>query len=297
MQRLPALNTLRCFEATARLGSVTLAAAELCVSHSAVSQQIKQLEEHLGVALFERSGRRIMVSENGRLYALQVGHHLAELNAATRQLRRAPRSPSLTLSTLPSFGQHWLLPRLPRFRARHPDYRLVLQVALGLHEAAIAGADLSVRMGLGEWQGMTSQKLFEDRWVMVCAPHFNGGRLPERAEEIVRAPRIESAEPWSAWCQAAGVETPPPGGLAINDSNLILEALRLGYGVALERLSLVAGALARAELVRLSEIEVSYPYPYWLVWPRGRGDSPDCRALRAWIEAEVEDYLASLAAG
>ncbi|WP_374442807.1 LysR substrate-binding domain-containing protein [Pseudomonas panipatensis] len=296
MSAYPPLSALRSFEAVARLGSVTLAAAELHVTHSAVSQQVRQLEELLGVTLLQREGRGLRLSEEGRLYALQVRRALRDIAEATRLARARPGESELVIAVLPSFGQQWLLPRLPDFRQRYPQYRLRLLASLEVIDLRQGLADVAIRIGQGHWEGLAQQRLFDDQLVAVCAPQFNGGDLPRGAEAILRCPLIHGFESWLPWCQAAGV--PLPAGEAaftVNDSNLAIEALRLGQGVAVERLSLVAGALARGELVQLGDIRAAYAHPYWLVWPQRESTQAKVAAFAEWLEEQVADYLAGMA--
>ncbi|MDQ7975201.1 MAG: LysR substrate-binding domain-containing protein [Rhodocyclaceae bacterium] len=288
---LPPLQALRCFEAVARLGSVTRAAQALHVTHSAVSQQVRQLEELLGLSLFERAGRGLRLSENGRLYAMQVRAALQGIGEATRALRIRPRAGELVVAVVPSFGLHWLLPRLPRFLVLHPGHRVRLQASLEVQDLRQGAAHVAIRMGHGPWDGLAQQHLFEDELLMVASPHLNGGALPRTPAEVLACTPIRSAEPWAPWCQAAGLPEPPPacGGLWINDSNLSLEAARLGQGVALERRSVADALLRRGELVALTDIRVPYAYPYWLVWPEGSA-SAQREDFARWLEAEVAAY-------
>lgn len=288
---LPPLAALRCFEAVARLGSVTRAAQALHVTHSAVSQQVRQLEDLLGLSLFEREGRGLRLSENGRLYALQVRHALQGIGEATRALRVRPRAGELVVAVVPSFGLHWLLPRLPRFQAQHPGRRVRLQASLEVQDLRQGAAHVAIRMGHGPWEGMVRQRLFDDELLMVASPGFAGGALPRTPAEVLACPAIHSAEPWAPWCQAAGLPEPPSAaGLWINDSNLSLEAARLGHGVALERRSVADALLRRGELVALTDLRVPYAYPYWLVWPEGGTQAPPEDFAR-WLQDEVQAYL------
>ncbi|MBG4648057.1 LysR family transcriptional regulator [Pseudomonas aeruginosa] len=291
MSDLPPLTALRSFEAVARLGSISQAASELHVTHSAISQQIKLLENLLGLALFVREGRGLRLSENGRFYALQVRASLGEIADATRVVRARPREGELVVTVMPSFGLNWLLPRLPRFRERHPHCRVRLVASLDVQNLRQGLADLGVRIGKGDWEGVGRERLFDDELLMVAAPDFNGGRLPRTPSEIVACPTLRSTESWALWCQRAGVAEPQHG-LLINDSNLLLEAVRLGQGIALERRSLVAGALAEGRLVQLGAIRVPYPYPYWLVWPQREPPSDRHQAFADWLREEARRYQA-----
>ncbi|KAF1051997.1 MAG: Glycine cleavage system transcriptional activator [Stenotrophomonas maltophilia] len=292
MSALPPLSTLRSFEAVARLGSVTQAAAELHVTHSAISQQLRQLENLLGIALLQREGRGLRLTEEGRLYALQVRRALRDIAEATRLARARPAEAELVVAVVPSFGQHWLVPRLPRFQQRHPQYRVRLLASLEVIDLRQGQADVAIRMGQGAWDGLARQRLFEDELVAVCAPGFNAGQLPASPREVLAAPLLFGFESWLPWCQAAGVEPPSAAPrLTANDSNLILEALRRGQGVAVERRSLVADALARGELVQLGETRAPYAHPYWLVWPEREGAKARVADFAAWLQDEVAAYL------
>ncbi|QBJ78709.1 LysR substrate-binding domain-containing protein [Aquitalea sp. USM4] len=295
MRPLPPLSALRSFEALARLGSVTQAASELHVTHSAISQQIRQLEEMLGVVLFVREGRGLRLTEDGRLYALQVRIGLTELTEATRLIQARPRDGELVVAVLPSFGAHWLLPRLPRFQARFPQYRISLRASLDIQDLRQGLVDIGVRMGQGGWEGLQQQHLFDDELVVVASPGFRQGKLPRTPAEIVAGPVVRTVESWMGWCQAAGVEEPSQAGLWINDSNLVLQAVQQGMGVALERRSLVDAGLKSGMLVQLSDIVVPYPYPHWLVWPQRESSLLKQREFAGWMAEEVAVYQQELA--
>lgn len=288
MSNFPPVASLRSFEAVARLGSVTQAAKEMNVTHSAVSQQIKILEEMVGVKLFIRHGRGVQINEEGRLYALQIREALNHIADATRLVQVKPRTIELTLATVPSFGNHWLLPRLLRFREKYPSVSLRLQASLTVTSMQQEGIDIAIRMGQGDWEGMESRFLFSDELMVVAAPGFNGGQLPATAEEVAKSPIIFSTESWKSWCQNAGLEKEIlPTGLRINDSNLVLEAVRLGAGIALERRSLVADAIARGELVQITPFTAPYPWHYWLVTPPQTEKKREVALFIAWLEEEI----------
>lgn len=292
MPTIPPLSSLRSFEAVARLGSVTLAAQELHVTHSAISQQLKSLEDMLGVGLFIRDGRTLQVSEDGRLYALQVRETLLALAESTRQIKAQPRTPELVVAVMPSFGHSWLLPRIERFLERHPGTSIRLHASLTLSNLAQETIDLAVRMGRGDWPGLEKRLMFHDVLVPVAAPGFRDGNLPRTPQEIVNSPIIFTMDPWQPWCQAAGLDAVVPRcGLSSNDSNLVLEAVRLRHGIALLRRSLVHEAIRRGELVQLSEFVAPYNYPYWLVLPERERPGVKRDLFATWLFEEVELYL------
>ncbi len=208
MADFPPVASLRSFEAVARLGSVTQAAHEMSVTHSAVSQHIKQLEALVGVTLFIRHGRGVRITEEGRLYALQIREALQHIADATRMVQIKPRTLEVTLATLPSFGCHWLLPRLARFQARHPQIAVRLLTSLAVVNLQQEGIDLAIRMGQGDWEGMESRHLFADEQLVVAAPGYRGGNLPTTPQAIAASDIIFSMESWHAWCSQAGLEKP-----------------------------------------------------------------------------------------
>ncbi|PLR39605.1 transcriptional regulator [Chimaeribacter californicus] len=288
MSDFPPIASLRSFEAVARLGSVTLAAKDLHVTHSAISQQIKVLEEIIGVKLFIRHGRGVQINEEGRLYALQVREALKNIADATRLVQVKPRRRELTLAMVPSFGCHWLLPRLERFRTKYPHITLRLQASLTITNMLQEGVDIAIRMGKGDWEGMKSHYLFSDELIVVAAPCFNGGVLPGTPSEVAKSKIIFSMESWKTWCTNAGLEREiVPTGLCINDSNLVLEAVRLSKGIALERRSLVHEAIARGELVQLTPFTAPYPWPYWLVTSPSAEQKPEASLFIAWLDEEI----------
>ena len=299
MKPNPPLTALRCFEAVARLGGVTPAAQELHVTHSAVSQQIKVLEESMGVALFVREARGLRLTDDGRLYALEIRSALRDITQATRRAQARPHESELVIATVPSFAQHWLVPRLASFREAHPYYRVRLLTNLQIEDFRQGTSDIGIRMGQGHWPDVAQQKLFDDDMLVVAAPHFAlepNGRFPRTAEDVLACPLISSPDaPWSDWCQAAQVAEPAAEALVLsaNDSNIVISAVLLGQGVALERRSLVAHALARGDLVQITDIRVPYRYPYWLVWQQREILNAKQAHFAQWIDAQVDAYLRS----
>lgn len=297
MQRIPPLSALRAFEAVARLGSVVKAAAELHLTHSAISHQLRALEDTLGQQLFDRRGKRLAVNENGRVYAMQVRHALSDLSRATGSFLAQSREDELVIGTIPSFGAHWLVPRLPHFTAAYPELKISLRASLAVADLDAEGIDVAIRMGHGGWDKVQQRELFADRLVAVAAPHFNGARLPRTPAEVVAAPLLLSIENWRPWQEAAGLPADDLRGMHFNDSNLVLEAARRGQGVALSRLSLVHGALQDGALVQLTDISVPYPNAYWLVWPVRSAARARVAQFSQWLDAEIDAYLAKVSAG
>lgn len=292
MSTIPPLSCLRSFEAVSRLGSVTLAASELHVTHSAISQQLKVLEDLLGITLFVREGRGLRVTEDGRLYSLQVRESLRNIADATRQVQAQPKASELVVAVMPSFGFSWLLPRIPRFQARYPHITVRLQASLAVSNLNQETVDVGVRMGRGDWEGAHKRLMFHDELIVVASPRFNGGQLPRTPVEIIASPIIFTMDSWQPWCEAAGLGAQVTRkGLCSNDSNLVLEAVRLCQGVAMVRRSLVHDAIVRGELVQLSEHAAPYPYPYWLLLPDRERAEVNRQQFAEWLCEEVERYV------
>ena len=296
MSHLPPLPALRYFEAVARLGSVTSAARELHVTHSAISQQIKLLEDIMDVPLFVRAGRGLMLTEEGRLYALEIRDALRDIELATRKARARPQEDELVITTLHSLALHWLISRLPRFRQTHPHYRIRLQTGLELCELQKGIADVGIRMGQGPWPNLAQQLLFKDVALVVASPNFAGGKLPRTPSEVIRHPLLhETDNAWLDWCRAAGVPEPVQEiQFRANDSNISVGCAELGHGLLLTRYSIVADLLEQGRLVPITDVRVPYPYPYWLVWPQREVVPEKVRDFRTWITAEFEAFSAKV---
>ncbi|MBV6752988.1 LysR family transcriptional regulator [Pseudomonas chlororaphis] len=293
MSTVPPLSCLRSFEAVARLGSVTLAAKELHVTHSAISQQIKVLEDLVGINLFIREGRGLRVNEHGRLYSLQIRQSLGAIAEATHLVQARPKASELVVAVMPSFGRSWLLPRIGRFQQHYPHITVRLHASLTVSNLLQESVDIGVRMGRGDWEGLEKRLMFHDDMVVVAAPDFNGGQLPTTPAEIVASTIIFTMDSWQPWCEVAGLldVNVPRAGLCSNDSNLVLEAVRLRQGIALVRRSLVYDAIVRGELVQLTEYAAPYAYPYWLVLPVQEHLEAKQHQFSAWLFAEVERYV------
>ena len=295
MKNLPPLPALRAFEATARLGSVVQAADELNVTHGAISQQLRSLEAYLGLSLFTRHGKRLSITEDGRIYALRLRLALGDIASATGEVLSLPRPDELIIAVLPSFANHWLVRRLPRFYAACPDLKIHLRASLEPVDFAADRIDVAIRVGPGGWEGTSQIHLFEDDLVAVAAATFNAGHLPLTPAEILAAPVLRSVNSWSAWLNAVGLPNAQLAGPVFSDSNLVIEAVRQGQGVTLTRRSLVHDLLRSGELVQLSPITVPFPNPYWLIWPARSHGLAKVQAFSLWLADEVTSYLAEIA--
>ncbi len=284
--RLPPLTTLRAFEAAARLESFSRAAEEISVTHGAVSHQVRALERALGIALFQRNGRRVSLTAAGRHFADRVGAALRDIAEAAQFIRRSERDHVLTISTMPSFAARWLLPRMGRFMEQHPEMAISVHTSLSLVDLERDEVDLAIRFGGGDWPGLEAQKFLDDEFFPVASPRFNEGRLPKRPADLAKLRLMRSDdEPWAPWFRAAGLKLDEPRASVFSDSALLLQAALDGRGIALARRSIAEDDLRTGTLVRLFNVALPAHGANYLVWPKGRL-SANAVLLRDWLLEE-----------
>ena len=252
-RRLPPLNALRAFEAAGRLGSLTAAAAELHVTHGAVSKAVAQLEAWLGVLLFDRPGRKIRLSPAGRAYQEAVARALDELDEATRRLAEAGRPRTLLVNALPTFAMRWLLPRLPLFHRTHPGIELRL-VTSDAPVAMVAGDfDVAIRRGPEPWPGFTATAFLAEREIPVLSPKLLDRVSLAEARDLAQHTLLHAETrpgAWRRWLAVAGVEgLAPAGNQHFDHFYLALQAAVDGLGVALGPLPVIDDEIAAGRLV------------------------------------------------
>jgi LysR family transcriptional regulator, glycine cleavage system transcriptional activator len=288
--RLPPLSTLPVLEAAARLGSFSAAADELHVTHGAISHQIRSLEDHLGVALFVRAGRRVVLTAEGEALARAVRAALAQVSDAVEAVRPSERENRLTISTLPSFAGRWLMPRISEFLCAYPQYVVAVEASHALTNFATDGVDVAIRFGTPPWSGLHSEFLADDSYFPVCSPKFRRGRLPTSPSQLKTLPLFHTEEGmWARWFEVAGVGVPPkPVGVAFNDASMNLQNALNGEGVVLTRKSLVARDVAEGKLAKPFDIEVASRASYHLVCPDGREKQKKIRDFRDWLRTAID---------
>jgi LysR family transcriptional regulator, glycine cleavage system transcriptional activator len=296
-ERLPPLNALRTFEAAARHLNFTVAAEELHVTAAAVSHQIRSLESHLGVELFQRSGRSLALTNAGRALVPDLQHAFARIQSATREVRRADAAGPLTVAVPPSFAAKWLIPRLQGFRDLYPDIEVKVIVSSGLAEFGRDDVDLAIRYGRGDYAGLHTERLLSATYYPVCSPGIATGPPPLRhpgdlRHAVLLHDEIPSSLPeaprWEAWLRAAGVDgVDATRGPRLNNSFLTIEMAILGTGVALAIDVLTATDLAGARLVRPFDIALRVDLAFFLVCRHGALEKSPLRALRDWLKKEA----------
>ena len=293
-RRLPPLNALRAFEAAARHLSFTKAADELNVTQAAISHQVKALEERLGVVMFRRLNRALLLTDAGQRYLPPLREALDQIAAATERLRSHDVRRALTVTTLPSIASKWLVPRLGRFREAYPDIDVRIDASLHLTDFARENVDVALRYGRGRWDGMRSERLMTEDFFPVCSPALlTGEHALNEPADILHHTLLhdDSRTDWTMWFLAAGIEDgDPTRGPAFTDSSLVLQAAVDCQGVALGRSALAAADLAAGRLVRPFGISLEAEFAYYLVCPQGTVDHPKIASFRTWLFEEVEDF-------
>lgn len=284
--RLP-LTALRTFEAAARHGSFTRAAEELHVTQGAVSRQVQALEARLGVALFDRNGRTLKLSLEGRRLASAATEALERLGAAVAELTGPERV--VTLSMLPSVATCWIAPRMQDFTAAFPAIALRLSASRHLVDFQAEGIDAAIRYGPGGWADVAAEQLATERIFPVCSPEYVGRLDLATPEDLARATLLHTDVPdgWREWFAAAGCpELFTDKGIYLDEDAALLRAAAEGEGMALGRSVLVAGDLASGRLIAPFDVSIPATYSYWFVAPRDAPRRREVELVRDWLVAE-----------
>ncbi|WP_309083193.1 transcriptional regulator GcvA [Chelativorans sp.] len=290
-RRLPPLTHLPAFDAAARHLSFTKAAAELNLTHGAISRAIRTLEERLGTRLFERGTRFVRLTPEGAAYAAEIGAALDRIAASTL-IATAPRSAGvLNVSTSDGFAGRWLVPRLHRFHRANPQIDVRLSTS-GVHADFIRdGIDIAIRYGAGGYEGVVSELLAEEEVSPVCSPELLKGKHPLRSPGDLRYHRLIHDNfriDWAMWLQHAGLDDIDPGsGLKFDAAAYAVEAAVQGEGVLLGRSALVSADLAAGRLVRPFELALKSRWKYYVVYPDGALRQRKVRAFRDWLFSEM----------
>jgi LysR family glycine cleavage system transcriptional activator len=293
--RLPSLNGLRAFEAAARHLSFTQAAAELNVTQTAISHQIRRLEEELGLRLFIRKNRALALTPQAKDYLPGVRAAFNDLRLATDRLLRKTDESVLTLSTLASLAAKWLLPRLSSFQEAHPGIDVRITTSASLVDFRSGDVDAAIRYGRGHWPGVRAQWLMADELFPVCSPALLNGEKPLRCpEDLARHTLLHSSggydDDWRLWLTAAGlpVDISKQPGLTFDLTFMTVQAAIDGFGVAIGRTSFVQDDIAKGRLVVPFKIALPADAGYYLVSPEGLADAPKLRLFREWLLAAVQ---------
>lgn len=299
-RRLPPLNALRAFEAAARRGSFHEAAAELFVTPSAVSHQVKSLESFLGVSLFRRTRRKVELTIAGERYLQPVGHALDEIDVATRRLITSFTTGAVNVSVAPAFLTRWLVPRVREFQQLHPDIELRLSPNSGPIDFTRSDTDMAIYYGDGDWHGVEMFFLRHVVVVPVCSPGLLEAR-PDLSQpaDLARQPLIDVSnrpEEWDDFLAEFGLTRPKSAKrLSFSSTSLALGAAMENLGIVLADRDLVAREMRYGQLVNPLGIELPVPEGYYLVYQENRKLTDEMRAFLDWmIESIAEEEAATI---
>jgi LysR family glycine cleavage system transcriptional activator len=291
MSRIP-LQTLPTFRAVAQLSSLRAAAEQLHLTHSAISQQIRLLEQQLGFELFDRRGRRVVLNAAGAVMLAAVESALAQLDEAVRVATTPETEQLLRITMLSSFAQHWLLPRIPRWRARHPSIALEIHTSHQVMDLKRDGFHAAMRQGSGHWRGLEGTCMIDTALIVVACPALARRLAGNDASTLAQEPLLGEADRWERWFALAGLHQMRAKPVAVfSDMGMLVQAAEQGMGIALCRELVAADALRDGRLVRLSPLSLSEPGfdTYWLVYPPELATWSPMVALRDWIQDELQD--------
>ncbi len=295
-RRLPGTRALITFEAAGRHLSFTRAGDEVGLTPAAVSYQIKEIEDQLGIVLFKRTSRSIQLTPAGAVLLEAAADALNTLQRATSRARRLARGSShLRISLSARFATNWLLPRLPQFRASNPNLELTFDISDEMRDFEVDDIDIAIRFGTGRYEGLCSERLFDTVIVPVCSPKLieSGARLEEPRDLLQHTLcyvdwRTDGMiwPNWRMWMAAAGIEDFDDSRcVGFSDSSHVVQAVSEGGAVGLADLDMIATDLSQGRLVRLFDIgvNVAKDYAYHLVYPERSRQDPTVLAFREWV--------------
>ncbi|WP_174278678.1 transcriptional regulator GcvA [Sphingomonas bacterium] len=284
---LPSLTAIRTFEAVARVMSFTEAAAELNVTQSAASRQVRALEQFIGVAVFARGKRGLTLTDEGAAYAAAAKAALDAMELATLQVMANERGGGvLTVGTLPTFATRWLIPRLAQFAAAHP--RITVNIVSGDGPVSSGmGEDVALRFGDGDWPEHDVYRLgLAEVMVLVCSPETAATiETPQHLRQHVLLRHFTRPGAWPQWLAAAGLHDLDPDGPSFEHFFMVIQAAVAGLGVALLPRFLIEDELRSGALVMPLTVNTIYDGGYYLLCQRGRAALPKVRAFRDWLLA------------
>ncbi|MDP6389871.1 MAG: transcriptional regulator GcvA [Alphaproteobacteria bacterium] len=298
--RLPPLNALRAFEASARNRSFSRAADELAVTPAAISHQIKGLEEYLGAKLFRRAKRTLMLTEAGQTLLPGIRKGFAAFYAAMAEFGHHDESGFLTVAVTPSFAAKWLVHRIEHFNIAYPEVDIRISTGMGLADYAREGIEIGVRFGRGDYEGLVTEHLLSNEMQPVCSPRLlGGGRRLERPEDLANFTLLhddgqrgqEAVPDWAMWLRAAGVAgVDAARGLRFDTAGAAQNAALEGVGVALGRTTLVTDDIDAGRLIYPFDLVLPSEFGYWIVYTENSIKRPKVKAFRDWLKAEAWAY-------
>lgn len=289
-KRLPPLNALRAFEAAARNLSITKAAQELHVTHAAVSQQLKLLENYLNIPLLKREGKRIALTARGILYAQALNSAFSNIHQATEQLQKQNNEHVLTIRMPQTLALRWFIPRMHDFHNTHPDIELRVSTTPAEIDFSQESIDLAIYYGDGRWPDLHKDLLFEDNIFPVCNPNLLADKSKRFLQEniysfkfIYITAKLRTKD-WPIWLMAAKLHEPPKSSrLYFQDTIQALQAAQAGMGIAIAHEPFVIDDIKSTRLIAPFKVKVKLPNNYYLVCPKHDLGKNKIKKFRAWL--------------
>jgi len=291
---LPSLNALRAFVVVGRELNLGLAAKELFVTPSALSHQIRSLEEQLGRKLFIRSRGGLSLNQDGEALLPAMTAAFAQMSHALIEFQAAPSSSALTVSMLSTFAMRWFIPRLHRFQRQHPDIEVRISTSIELVDFATDDVDYAIRSGQGEWPDTQALRLLEERFSPVCSPSLISPENPlDQPADLSQHTLLHSKmrpHDWQQWLLAEGIKDAGSGhDLEFETRNFTIAAAIRGLGVAIIDPLLVEEELKDGRLIQPFSQSLPTSSAYFLVWAKDRKETARQKAFRTWLLSEVPD--------
>lgn len=291
---LPSVQVMCAFEAAARHGSFTVAAAELHLTQSAVSRQVRSLEELLEFDLFIREKQTVRLTSAGESYAREIREALHHIANATLGLRANPKGGTLNLAVLPTFAARWLAPRLPRFQVDHPGVTINLVSRFTPFLFEQEHFDAAIHFGAQAWPGTNLDVLMSETIIPVCSPQLAERYQFVQPSDLLDAPLLHLTsrpDAWERWFAAKAVAHGPVSGMLIDQYSIMTQIAVAGLGVALMPCFLIESEVARGELVEAIHDSMTSHGHYYLVWPMERANHVPLQAFRHWLLQEAHDAV------
>ena len=302
-RRLPPLNALRAFEAAARHLNFSRAAEELSVTPGAVSQQIQNLEDYIGAALFKRTPKGLLLTDAAQIALPALREAFDRLAEAASMLTAAVDGRRLTVSVAPSFAAKWLVPRLGLFEEAHPQVDVWVSAGMELVDFATGEVDVAIRYGGGRYPGLEVQRLMQETVLAVASPELLAANPLNELEDLAHHILLHDGSPdaddscpdWAMWLAARGIKNVDGNrGPRFNQSSLVIEAAVNGRGVALAKQTLAQADIDAGRLVAPLQIATAVDFAYYVVHPKTKGRLPQVKAFVSWIQAEAAAHEAAL---
>nr|WP_175579424.1 LysR substrate-binding domain-containing protein [Vibrio hepatarius] len=293
---MPPLQGLYYFFIAAKEGSFKAAARHLFVTPAAISQQIRQLEEFLGTDLFVRQHRKVTLTAEGILLFSKAERGFTHLQQGVNLINQDPNPTHLSISTLPSFAHHWLVPKITAFRQRHPDISILLDPTNELVSFQDSQIDLCIRYGKGDYRHLESQWLMDELFYPACHPIYQKEHNIYQLEDLKNAELIEDVWPdvdWNSWLETLGMTAEKPA-LRYSGSHLTLEAALSLQGVALVKHSLAYQYIRSGNLVCIGNVAIKPKFAYYLCAPYGYLKRPKAQLFTQWLKEEIACFESSV---